>query len=31
MADVEEAARHKRPFQVAVLPVISRQLRLLST
>lgn len=31
MADVEEATRNKRPFQVAVLPVISRQLRLLST
>ncbi len=31
MADVEEAERQKRPFQVAVLPVISRQLRLLAT
>ena len=30
MSDVEEGARLKRAFQVAVLPVISRQLRLLS-
>ena len=30
MADVEEATKQKRPFQVAVLPVISRQLRLLA-
>lgn len=31
MADVEEAERNKRPFQVAVLPVISRQLRILAS
>lgn len=30
MSDVEEGARLKRAFQVAVLPVLSRQLRLLS-
>jgi glutamate dehydrogenase len=28
MADIEELLRQKRPFQVAVLPVITRQLRL---
>lgn len=31
MADVEEAERNKHPFQVAVLPVISRQLRILAS
>lgn len=30
MADVEELLRQKRPFQVAALPVITRQLRLLT-
>jgi len=29
MMDVEELLRQKRPFQVAVLPVITRQLRML--
>ena len=30
MSDVEDGERQKRPFQVAVLPVVSRQLRLLA-
>ena len=28
MADLEQIVRQKRPFQIAALPVISRQLRL---
>lgn len=31
MADVEELLRQKRPFQIAALPVITRQLRLFTT
>ena len=31
MTDIEELLRQKRPFQVAVLPVITRQLRLFTT
>jgi hypothetical protein len=28
MTDIEELVRQKRPFQIAALPVVSRQLRL---